>query len=510
MSKEDNKPTSSNNDNPVDSWINVDVSTDPVNGDGTPKETSVHPEDNLSPQRSLDEKGNEGFSLAAPYSIAPMQPSDYQQQPGNAPGTNDYLEESTEDPELNRNQIINNVIDTINLVYPSEILQSPTKKQRAEITQKITNEVITQIRRMAISSTKEYEDDLVGELGRRLMGLGFLDLLLPGEDGTGRNDLSEITIYSSGLVQVMKKGSVRWDTIEIHPSPGEIDRVINHLLGDQNKVLNEVNPSVNAKLPRTKANPGGGRIKVIHKSIVPPGVNHALNVRLYEQKPVQPEWLLERKLMSAEMMETLQRAMQTGKRILITGGTRTGKTTLLSALCNYLPEGWRVIKIEDPEEIWIDSLTVQAIEARPQALGTEVKPYTLADGVDDAMRMSPDYLIIGEVRDGKAAMALFRALMTGHSGACTFHADNEREAAARMSTIMGADVGIKRIDANQMFADAIDLLVQIVIQHDSRRISTISHVNTDLKGGEVSFSPIWKFDVNSNKESPKWEKVGEE
>jgi pilus assembly protein CpaF len=107
-------------------------------------------------------------------------------------------------------------------------------------------------------------------------------------------------------------------------------------------------------------------------------------------------------------------------------------------------------------------------------------------------------------------MALFRALMTGHSGACTFHADNEREAAARMSTIMGADVGIKRIDANQMFADAIDLLVQIVIQHDSRRISTISHVNTDLKGGEVSFSPIWKFDVNSNKESPKWEKVGEE
>ena len=110
--------------------------------------------------------------------------------------------------------------------------------------------------------------------------------------------------------------------------------------------------------------------------------------------------------------------------MLITGGTRTGKTTLLSALCSFLPAAWRILKIEDPEEIWIDRSTVQTIEARPQAVGTEVRPYTLADGVDDAMRMSPDYLIIGEVRDGKAAQALFRALMTGHGGACTFHADS--------------------------------------------------------------------------------------
>ena len=97
--------------------------------------------------------------------------------------------------------------------------------------------------------------------------------------------------------------------------------------------------------------------------------------------------------------------------------TRTGKTTLLSALCNFLPSIWRIVKIEDPEEIWVDRPTVQTVEARPQAVGTDVRPYTLADGVDDAMRMSPDYLVIGEVRDGIAAMSLFRALMTGHSGA---------------------------------------------------------------------------------------------
>jgi pilus assembly protein CpaF len=173
--------------------------------------------------------------------------------------------------------------------------------------------------------------------------------------------------------------------------------------------------------------------------IAPPGRNPSINIRLYEQKPVRPEWLLEREVMNPEMMDILQQAMEKGYRILISGGTRTGKTTLLSALCNFLPQGWHIVKIEDPEEIWVDRPTVQTVEARPQAVGTDVKPYTLADGVDDAMRMSPDYLVIGEVRDGIAAMSLFRALMTGHSGACTFHADSPREAARRLATVMGAE-----------------------------------------------------------------------
>ena len=77
--------------------------------------------------------------------------------------------------------------------------------------------------------------------------------------------------------------------------------------------------------------------------------------------------------MSSEMMEVLHQAMEKGSRILISGGTRTGKTTLLSALCNFLPAIWRIVKIEDPEEIWVDRPTVQTVEARPQAIGTGSK-----------------------------------------------------------------------------------------------------------------------------------------
>ncbi|MPM20273.1 putative conjugal transfer protein [bioreactor metagenome] len=307
----------------------------------------------------------------------------------------------------------------------------------------------------------------------------------------------------------MRKGSVRWETIELRPEPGEIWRVLDRLIGPQNKTLNETNPSINAKLPATTHNPGGGRIKALHPVIAPPGRNPSINIRLYEQKPVKPEWLLERGMMSSEMMEVLRQAMEKGARILISGGTRTGKTTLLSALCNFLPTIWRIVKIEDPEEIWVDRPTVQTVEARPQAIGTDVRPYTLADGVDDAMRMSPDYLVIGEVRDGVAAMSLFRALMTGHSGACTFHADSPREAARRLATVMGADAGVKPHEANQMICDAVDLLVQIGIRHEVRRVIAISNVSKDLKNGDVYFEPIYRYKEDSPAEEPCWEKIGE-
>ncbi len=404
-----------------------------------------------------------------------------------------------------RNEVINEVIDLVNQEFPPATLQAPTDQDRQKISERVLSLIGMALRRRNSRPGMPYETSLAEELTRRLIGLGFLDLLLPPT----RNDLSEICVYSSGLVQVMRKGSVRWETIDLRPDPGEIWRVLDRLLGPQNKTLNEANPTINAKLPATPHNPGGGRIKALHPVIAPPGRNPSINLRLYEQKPVRPEWILEKGVMSAEMMATVEAAMQAGCRILITGGTRTGKTTLLSAICNFLPHGWRIVKIEDPEEIWIDRQTVQTVEARPQAVGTEVRPYTLADGVDDAMRMSPDYLIIGEVRDGRAAMSLFRALMTGHSGACTFHADSPREVARRLATVMGADSGVRPHEANQMIADAVDLLIQIGIRNEVRRVLSISNISRELKSGEVWFEPIFRFSDRGTGVGPCWEKVGE-
>jgi pilus assembly protein CpaF len=408
--------------------------------------------------------------------------------------------------ETTREAVANEVIDQVNREFATATLQNPSEAERQSIQERINAMVSQVLRRRSANPGSMAEGALASELGRRLMGLGFLDLLLP----PARLDISEVAVYSSGLVQVMKRGSIRWETVpDLQPDSSEIERVLDRLLGPQNKSLNETNPSINARLPRTRHNPGGGRVKALHRSIVPPGRNHGINIRLYEQKPVLPVWILERGVMDESMMDMLRRAMETGQRMLITGGTRTGKTTLLSALCNFLPQGWRIVKIEDPEEIWVDSPTVQTIEARPAAVGTELRPYTLADGVDDAMRMSPDYLIIGEVRDGQAALALFRAMMTGHSGSCTFHADTPREAGRRLATVMGADTGVHAREANQMVADAIDLLVQIGIRKEVRRVTAFCRLAQELKNGDLAFEPLYRFDDRSPVDAPCWEKQGE-
>ena len=400
-----------------------------------------------------------------------------------------------------RGQVLEEVIDAVNRRFPLGTLQQPTEAQRNEVRAFIHDAVLKAYRARGITPQVSLVSSLVEEIARRVMGLGFLDALLP----PARTDISEITVTPQGLIAVMPKGSVRWEILDLKVPKEEVWRVLNLLLGTQSKALNEATPIVSAKLPRTEHNPGGGRVHAVHPVVAPGAGYPSINIRLFEQKPVKPEWLLERGLMAPEMMEFLGEVMRRGKRILITGGTRTGKTTLLSALCNFLPRHWRIVKIEDPEEIWIDAPHVVTLEARPVPPGSEVPPVTLADLVDSAMRMSPDYLIVGEVRDGRAAAALFRALMTGHSGSCTFHADNPREAFQRLEAIMEADMGFSATGARRMIASAIDVLVQIGIRHEVRRVTTIAVVQKELKGGSVWFEHVYRYDEDSPPGKPRWE-----
>ena len=407
--------------------------------------------------------------------------------------------------ETQRQSILELVLDTLNKEFSGSLLRSPDESERQQVIARAQALVASAFRAANLPPTQTEQTTLSEEISRRVMGLGFLDLLLP----PARTDLSEIAIYSSGLIQIMKKGSVRWEDSGLEVEAAEVWRVMNLLLGPQSRAVNEATPSVNAKLPATRANPGGGRVKVLHPVIAPGQGYPSVNIRLFEQQPVRPNWLLERQLMSSAMMSFLGAAMQEGERILICGATRTGKTTLLSALANFLPEGWRIVKIEDPQEIWIDRKTVQTIEARAAVVGSDVPAYTLADGVDDAMRMSPDYLILGEVRDGFAAMALLRAFMTGHAGSCTLHADSPREALERLSTLLGSEKNVSPRDAVRMIVSSVDLLVQIRIVDEIRRVTSIARLEKKLQAGEPVLASLWRYDEASTPEGPSWQQVQE-
>jgi len=398
-------------------------------------------------------------------------------------------------------EVIGGVIDVLNREFQGELRR---EARRLAVADRARALVVQQLRGRGVSPTAGELDEVVEDILRRVTGLGFLDLLLP----PARTDLSEIAIYSHGLVQVMKKGAVRWESLDLQVPSAEVFRVFGMLAGAQSKALNEATPIVYARLPATPDNPGGGRITLVHP-VLSAGEYPAVNVRLFEQRPVRPEWVVAQGTLSAEMMDFLGDEVRAGARLLICGETRSGKTTLLSALTNLLPPHWRIVKIEDPAEIWIDRPTVQTFEARAVPPGAETASVTLADLVTLAMRTSPDYLIVGEVRDGHAAQAMLSALMSGTSGCCTLHARSPEHAFERLATLMGIAERIGEQDASKAMAESIDCIVQIQILQDVRRVTSIVRVERELQGGRPVCIPLFRFDEASPLEAPRWVRLPE-
>ncbi|MEA2007718.1 MAG: ATPase, T2SS/T4P/T4SS family [Chloroflexota bacterium] len=320
-------------------------------------------------------------------------------------------------------------------------------------------------------------------------GLGFVHELLPPV----RNDLSEVSVDAEGRVWLMAKQDTHFHLHDYQPSPDEVWRAVEALLAHSGQAISRAIPSVDAKLPRS-AGMGGARIKVIHPSVAP-GLGYPLfNVRLFEPKPVRLEQLLTWKVAPRLILERLQKVVTEGFRVLIAGGTYTGKTTLLSALANAIPKDARVLKIEDPEEIWIEHPHVISLEARDAPPGSDIPGYGMTDGVNDGMRLSPRWLIVGEVRKGGAALDLFSAQMSGHPGLSTFHARSPEEAAERISLMMFMDRGVELEAARNFFVSAVDVVLQLGWIGGQRKLLGMWGVNERLHEDKVVFEDIWVAD----------------
>ncbi len=375
---------------------------------------------------------------------------------------------------------------------PLEVLRAPSEADRQRAEARIIQLTGQAIRRRGLSSVDYAEEQqLAAEIARRLLGLGFLDLLLP----PARTDIAEIAIDPFGTMWLKRKGVREFEPAGLYPDLVEVDTVFANLLGAQLKAASEANPSVNAKLPRTRHNPGGGRIKYIH-SVIAPGLGYpSINIRLFEPAPVRPEQLLAWGMLDEPTLDLLAQLIRENRRGFICGGTASGKTTMLSMLCNFLPVRYRIVTIEDPQEIWIDNPHVVTLEARPAGAASELRPYLLRDGVDDAMRLTPDYLVVGEVRDGLAAQALFRAMMSDHPGMSTFHAESPELAVDRMALLLEADTNTRDHAARRMFASAVDWLLQIGFDQDGcRRVFELVEVGESLRDGEVQFRRLVQYE----------------
>jgi pilus assembly protein CpaF len=401
----------------------------------------------------------------------------------------------------------------------SSVIPTISKEQRVEILERVASEfkgrsladmrgnkeqlvgetvpmVQAALSRASLTVSPDEIQAIAREIVARIGGLGFLEPMLRIESG-----ISEIAVTPAGGVWTIKKGDQDFQRVDISPSQTEVWRAVETLLAPLGRAVTEASPSVDAKIPRQEGLPGGARVKIIHPQVAPGKGYPSINIRLFEPKPVPPEQLVKWEVAPQKVIDALVHSVGKGLRVLVVGGTASGKTTVLSALCYGIPKTARVVKIEDPEEIWMDHPHVVSLEARPAQVGSAITPYSLADGVDDAMRMSPRWLIVGEMRRGDAVAALFRAQMSDHPGLSTFHAESPEAAVKRLSLLLFTDEKVNTAGAKSMFAEAVDLLVQVGFRDveengetlSRRRIIGVWGIEKELHGGDVKFIDIYSL-----------------
>ncbi len=365
-------------------------------------------------------------------------------------------------------------------------------RDRQQLTSLATQAIREGVRALGAPNPNQAEmNQMVTRLVSKIGGMGFLDALMPPVS----YDFTDIQLNGDGSVWVRRKGQLYFELLEdVRPTQEEAWRAVEAILAPAGRALTEATPSVDVKIPRDPTIEfGGARVKAIHP-VVAVGEWPTLSIRMYEGRPVPPEKILAWNVMPDFVMEGLLAAVRRRLRVMVIGGTATGKTTLLSALCHGIEPQARIVTIEDPQELWLPHPNITTLEARPAPPGSTVPPYTIEDGVADAMRLSPTHLIVGEVRKGEAALSLFNAMMSDHAGLTTFHAESPENAAFRLAVLMAAtEKRVQYAAGKGLFALAIDLIVQVGFnpQTEKRQCMGVWEVDPELKHGEVRFRELW-------------------
>jgi pilus assembly protein CpaF len=238
-------------------------------------------------------------------------------------------------------------------------------------------------------------------------------------------------------------------------------------------------------------------------AIIPPLAirGPALTIRRFNRSLLRPEDLLAAGAASADMLAFLRVCVERRRNIVISGGTSSGKTTLLNVLSGFIPHDERIVTIEDAAELQLQQPHVVRLETRPPNI--EGKGEVLQrDLVKNSLRMRPDRIIVGEVR-GKEAFDMLQAMNTGHEGSLsTVHANNARDTLSRIETMVlmaGMDLPVRVI--REQVVSAIQLVVQQARLRDgSRHIVQISEI-TGLEGDTVLMQDLFAFDYNNAEDS---------
>lgn len=304
--------------------------------------------------------------------------------------------------------------------------------------------------------------ELARRVAQRAFGLGALEPLLADPH------VDEIMVNGAGSVFVERRGRIEDGAVQF---AGEADlrHAIERILAPLGRRVDEASPMCDARLP------DGSRVNVVIPPLALDGP--VLTIRRFRRRGFSPEALVRAGTWSPPLHDLLRAAVAARLNVLVSGGTGSGKTTTLNALSAFIPEGERIVTIEDAAELRLQQPHVVRLEARPASLEGrgEVTVRTL---VRNALRMRPDRIIVGEVR-GAEALDMLSAMSSGHDGSLgTVHAGSPEEALRRVETLaLMADLGLPHAAIREQVAGALDLVVHQARQADgSRRVVAVGEV----------------------------------
>lgn len=311
-----------------------------------------------------------------------------------------------------------------------------------------------------------------------IRGMDVLQDILDDEEVT------EIMVNGPRHIFVEKEGSLR-ETGLVFEHQGRLEDIAQQIASQGNRIVNESSPILDVRLE------DGSRVNIVVPPIAIEGP--VITIRKFPKDALTMKRLIQMEAVTDEVGEFLKKLVRAKYNIFISGGTGAGKTTFLNILSNFIPHNERVITIEDSAELQIQNIdNLVRLEARNANVEGKNK-VTIRELVKSALRMRPDRIIVGEIRDS-AAIDLLTALNTGHDGSLsTGHANSPRDMLNRLETLvlMGLDIPLAAI--RQQIASGIDLVIHLGRLRDkSRRVLEISEVG-DVVEGEIVLHTLYEF-----------------
>ena len=347
-----------------------------------------------------------------------------------------------------------------------------------ELRQRTEEVVRFELKRLDYDGPGVDRDLIVKEILDEALGLGPLEPLLdePGVD--------EIMVNGPDRIFVERRGKVEL-TDRKFASNQQVYNIIERIVAPVGRRIDESSPSVDARLVRD-----GSRVHII---IPPLALNGpTITIRKFKKTPYTQDDLMKWKSISRQACDFLDVCVKAKKSIIVSGGTGTGKTTLLNILSQAIPEDERVITIEDAAELRLSKLNLVSLESRRSNMEGKGE-ITIRELVRNALRMRPDRIIVGECR-GAEAFDMLQAMNTGHEGSLTtIHANTPTDMLTRLENLvlMAAEIPVSVIRQN--IASAVSLVVQISRFRDgTRKISYITEV-MGVKEGQIQTRDLYVF-----------------